>query len=194
MRWLMAPLVAATLMSGSGFLDALELTTKRSVDLARTSKDAPERARAGVEEVASLPQIADLTTQQANAFDALADALQLSAERVFELNDSLNDQVEGLDRLAGDIESLDAPISCARERIAELASSSRQTPPVLREIGATLDRIIASQNKSIRHLRSINRKLTALGVAATAQGVEPPPPPGNAPPATAEDEASPLKC
>ena len=62
-----------------------------------------------------------------------------------------------------------------------MKSASGEVTPSIDQITVTLGRLIDSQNKSIRHTRSINRKLAALGVVATVQGVEPPPPAPDAP-------------
>jgi hypothetical protein len=113
-----------------------------------------------------------LTTQQSSALKALADALEASAERVADLNGSIDDQSANLGRLGDGLADVVPQVDCIRSRITRLQRAS---------ITATLGRLIASQDRSIRHTRSINRKLAALGVVATIQGVEPPPPPSEAP-------------
>lgn len=73
MRWFVAPLIAAPFLTGSGFMNALERTTEASARLAETSEEAPERTASAAEGVEDLPRVADLTQQQADAFEILAD-------------------------------------------------------------------------------------------------------------------------
>jgi hypothetical protein len=176
-RWIVAPLLAATALGLSGFLDALENTTESSAELARASSEAPRTTQRAAEELEGLPVLADLSVQQSDAFRALADALEVSARRAVSLNESVDAQARRLRGLASRLASLAPSIDCARSRLRGLVETSAGGPAILRAITSTLGRIIAAQDKSVRHLRSINRKLTALGVAAAASGVEPPPPP-----------------
>ncbi|MGH2755509.1 MAG: hypothetical protein ACRDLB_13910 [Actinomycetota bacterium] len=181
MKWIVAPLAAAFILVTSGFLAALEDTTDASTDLAAASESAPQTTAEAARGVGSLPKIARLTAQQSNALGALADALAASAERVEDLNGSLARQSEELGDLEGGLREVLPQITCIENRIGRLRRASSGVSPSLNAITDTLRRLIASQNKSIRHTRSINRKLTALGVAAGLQGVEPPPPPSGAP-------------
>ena len=174
-KWLIAPLIGAVLLSGSGFLRALEATTVTSEEMAAASRDAPRSTAEAAEEVGSLPALADITTYQAEAFDQLARALEMSARRVFALNDQLADQASGIEEMRSELADLDVPLDCVRSRIATLSDQGRDIPSGIRKVEAILERIIGSQDKAVRHLRSINRKLAALGVVATASGAEPPP-------------------
>ena len=176
-KWLIPPLIGALLLTGSGFLRALETTTERSATLAAASDSAPRSTGRAVEELAPLPVLADVTTVQAEAFDELANALDLSAQRVFALNDTLADQADGIDRMTNGLENLNDPLDCVRTHLLRLRDQSREVPDGIRRVEAILGDIIGSQDKAIRHLRSINRKLAALGVVATASGVRPPPAP-----------------
>ena len=185
-KWLIPPLLGALLLTGSGFLRALEATTERSASLAEASESAPRSTGRAVEELAPLPVLADLTTVQAEAFDQLAKALDLSAQRVFALNDTLADQSEGIDRMTQGLEELHDPLDCVRTNLIRLRDQSGAVPEGIRRVESYLGDIIGSQDKAIRHLRSINRKLAALGVVATASGVEPPPEPQIEPPSPVE--------
>jgi hypothetical protein len=182
MRWLIAPLIAAIAFLGSGWLDALERTTKNSAALARTSEGAPEETQAAADAVGSLPTIADLTDQQASGFRALVEALKLSAERVLDLNATLDEQGRSLETLGGGLDLFRSPLQCVEERLEELVRASDSIPPALADIEATIGFLSRQQDRSIRHLKSINRKLAALGVVAAATDVKVPPPPGDAPP------------
>ena len=106
---------------------------------------------------------------------------EASAERVTDLNSSIDTQSEDLEALGDGLADVVPQVDCIRERIVRLQRASDDVAPSLDAITGTLERLIASQNKSIRHTRSINRKLAALGVVATLEGVEPPPPPPEAP-------------
>lgn len=181
MRWIAAPLIAALLLCGSGFMRALEDTTRASVALAGSSESAPKTTEAAVEEVETLPAVADLTERQAAAMGALADALEVSSQRVRDLNASVADQASSLAKLTGAIDAIDSSIGCIKTRLRRLLEASRVAPPRLSAIAGTVAELRGAQEKSIRHLRSINRKLSALGIAATATDVEAPPPPGGAP-------------
>jgi hypothetical protein len=181
MRWIVAPLLAATLVVTSGFLGALEDTTDASKDLVASSREAPKTTAEAARGVGSLPAIADLTTRQAQALGALADALNASAERVTDLNGSLASQSEELDTLSGGLRRILPQVDCIQARITRLQRASNDVSPSLDAITVTLGRLIESQKKSIRHTRSINRKLATLGVVASLQGVEPPQPPADPP-------------
>lgn len=177
MRWLVAPLIAALLLGGSGFLAELQGTTEASVALAGSSNAAPRDTAQAAEEVAALPAIADLTTRQAEAFETLTDALDVSAQRVFVLTDELDRQATTIVDLVDALDALHDPLACVRRRLAALSDTAEDVPGRLRKLPPILDRLIAAQARSIRHLKSINRKLTALGAVARASGVKVPPAP-----------------
>ena len=177
MRWLVLPLIAATALGWSGFLNRLEATTVASTALAEASAEAPRDTEAAAENVAPLPAVARLTTRQAEAFKALGDALQLSAERVFTLNDTLDQQASGIGGIVTGIEDIEGALGCVGERLRALLSVSRRVPPEVGAIRSVLSRVEVTQRRSIRHLKSINRKLTALGVVARATDVKAPPAP-----------------
>jgi hypothetical protein len=181
-RWIVAPLLAVVLFGGSAFLDALEKTTEESLALAEASEEAPRTTASAAREVRSLPEVAELTKEQASAFRGLSEALQVSAARVSQFNDTLEQQADGLESLADAMGSVDNSVACVRDRLGLLLGASRSTPTALADVAEPLTSITESQEKSIRHLKSINRKLAALGVVAAAGGVEPPPPPEDAPP------------
>lgn len=177
MRWLIAPLIAVMLLGTSGFLHELEEMTEASVAMAEAGREAPAATRKAAENVEQLPVIAELTTRQAGAFATLADALEVSARRVFSLNETLDEQATAIDDLIAAIHGLSEPLGCVEERLRKLTRLARDVPPRLREIPPIIDRLIAAQEKSIRHLRSINRKLTAFGAVARASRVRVPPAP-----------------
>jgi uncharacterized phage infection (PIP) family protein YhgE len=172
-----APLLAALVLSVSGFLNELEETTVASVRLADAGRKAPATTQEAAENVADLPAIAELTSRQADAFETLADALEISAQRVFTLNDTLDEQAGTIGELTDGLGDLSDPLSCVEDRLRRLGILAERVPPRLRNIPPVLIRLTAAQEKAIRHLRSINRKLTAFGVAAEASDVEVPPPP-----------------
>ena len=113
-KWIALPLVVALVMTTSGFLNALERTTKESVLLAGSSKEAPKTSREAAEEVSGLPLLADLTEQQAVAFKDLADALAVSARRVRAFGDSISEQVEGVTNVASAIDAMRTEITCVK--------------------------------------------------------------------------------
>lgn len=182
MRWLLAPLIGAILFLGSAWLDALERTTEASAALAATSEEAPHETREAAEAVSSLPTIAELTDQQAAGFRALVNALRMSAARVRDLNNALDEQANSLELLEEGLDLFRSPIGCVERRLRALVDATENIRPALNDIRTTIARLQAQQERSIRHLKSINRKMTALGVVATATGVEAPPPPGDARP------------
>jgi hypothetical protein len=193
-RWIAAPLIALVLFGGSAFLDALEKTTEESLALAESSEEAPRTTAEAAGEVETLPAVADLTKKQAAAFRALSEALQVSAQRVADFNERLGSQTQGLLGLADAMDRVDGSAACIRKRLDVLLAASRATPSALDDVGGPLAEITASQEKSIRHLKSVNRKLTALGVVATATDVEAPPPPEDAPPPEPGGTPEPLDC
>lgn len=177
MKWIVLPLIATAVLGWSGWLDRLDATTVASAELARASEEAPATTRAAAEQVESLPAIARLTTQQADAFNILRDALQVSAQRVFRLNDSLTTQADQVGDIVDGIDEIRGVVGCIGQRLRGLLGASRQVPRSVERIAATLRTVDKTQRGSIRHLKSINRKLTALGVAAEATNVKPPPAP-----------------
>ncbi|HWL65834.1 MAG TPA: hypothetical protein VNP73_07660 [Actinomycetota bacterium] len=194
MRWIALPLVAAAVLGWSGFLHDLDRMTQASVDLAAASEEAPRTTGEAAEEVSSLPQVARLTTQQADAFEGLGNALELSADRVIKLNESLDEQAGGIDAVVGGIRRVKALLGCVRERLVELTSASDRVPPALNDITGTLGLLEDHQRKSLRHLKSINRKLTALGVAARATDVKAPRPPDIPAIELPREGAAPIDC
>ena len=176
-RWLLPPLVAALALAGSGFLDALEDTTRASAALARSARTAPAATRAAARGVADLPQAARLTGAQAAAFEALADALDVSAQRAFALNRSVARQARALRGLTAALKDLSPALACVRARLKGLLTATGPAPGTLTAIGLELERIRAGGRKALTHLVSINRKLAALGAAADLLGVRAPPPP-----------------
>jgi hypothetical protein len=177
MRWIIAPIVAAFLFATSGFLGALESTTENSAELAAASEEAPNTTSAAAARVSPLPTLADLTTQQAAAFKELADALDVSAQRVVSLNAALGRQAGAMGALQHDLRALTGSTKCVALRLGALNGTAERVPPAIARLTSILESLVASQDKAIRHLKSINRKLTALGVVATATDVKPPPPP-----------------
>ncbi|MEA2432619.1 MAG: hypothetical protein QOG54_76 [Actinomycetota bacterium] len=192
MRWLIAPLIAGFLFVTSGFLGSLESTTENSKELAAASEEAPGTTAEAANRVAPLPTLANLTTQQAAAFKELSDALDVSARRVFALNDALGRQATALDDLKGDLSALGDSVGCVSARLSDLNDTADRVAPAVNELTVILRSLVAAQDKAIRHLKSINRKLAALGAIATATDVEPPPPPPE-PTFTPPDAGSPSK-
>lgn len=177
MKWLAFPLVALSLLGWSGFMNRLEATTVASTALAEASETAPQDTREAAANVAPLPEVAKLTTRQADAFKALGDALQLSAQRVFRLNDTLDTQATQITGIVTGIGDIEAALGCVGGRLRGLLGVSRKVPPKVDAIRGILSSVEATQRRSIRHLKSINRKLTALGVVARASDVKTPPAP-----------------
>jgi hypothetical protein len=177
MKWIVLPLVAATFLGWSGFLDRLDVMTVASTELAQASEEAPRTTGQAAREVTTLPAVARLTTQQADAFNILSDALQISAQRVFRLNDSLATQSAGLEDIVQGISSIDDVLDCVGRRLDGLIGTSRKVPAGVSGVTSILSDVEKIQRNSIRHLKSINRKLTALGVAAEATDVPAPPRP-----------------
>lgn len=177
MKWVVVPLIAVMTLGWSGFLDRLDATTVASAELARASEEAPQTTSAASEEVESLPAIAQLTTQQADAFDILGDALKGSAQRVIELNDSLATQASGIGDVVAGMKEIESVLGCVERRLKRLLDASKKVPAEVGKIAGILHDVDSIQRKSIRHLKSINRKLTALGAAARATDVPAPPKP-----------------
>jgi len=173
-RWIALPLAALSVLGWSGFLDRLEAMTRSSAALARASEEAPRTTEEAAEEVTTLPAVARLTTRQADAFTALSAALDVSAERVFSLNDSLDAQSSGIQEIVTGITDIEEVLDCVGDRLNDLIHVSRRVPESVSGIARVLGDVEQTQRKSIRHLKSINRKLTALGVAAEATDVRAP--------------------
>ena len=174
MKWIALPLIAAAILGWSGFLDRLEATTIESARLAAASEEAPQSTGRAAEEVESLPSIARLTGQQAQAFQALADALRVSAGRVFRLNDSLDAQADQVGDIESGIRAIRHTLGCVSDRLRGLLAVSDRVPGRVEAIRTILEDVERTQRRSIRHLKSINRKLTALGVVARATRVKAP--------------------
>lgn len=176
-KWLFPPLIAGLALTGSGFLRALEDTTRQSAALARAARSAPATTRAAAADVADLPRAARLTEAQADTFEALVDALDVSARRVAALNATVSRQARALENLAQRLDSLRPTVRCARRRLGALLEATALSPRRLAAIAAHLQDVIASQQRALGHLISINTKLAVLGLAADLLGVEPAPPP-----------------
>ena len=193
-KWVAAPLVSLLLFAGSGWLNALERTTEASARLAESSRSAPATTRSAAEDVKTIPAIARLTERQSIAFRALAGALAASSIRVKKLNESIGEQVDSVDRLGAVIDGFGGAISCIRARVESLAGASARVPPGLGDITALMRRLAAIQDGSIAHLKSINRKLTLLGVAAAATDVKAPPLPSASPPPVSPEGSGSVGC
>jgi len=176
-RWIALPLVALSMLGGSGFMDRLEAFTRASAELAKASESAPRTTEEAAEGVTALPSVARLTTQQATAFKALSAALEVSAQRVSTLNESLDEQSTGIEEIVDGIEGIEGVLDCVGERLTGLTSVSERVPGAVTAVTRILGTVERTQRKSLRHLKSINRKLTALGVAAEATNVPTPPSP-----------------
>jgi len=193
-RWLAPPLVAAVALVGSGFLSSLEHSADSSLRLAEATGRAPRSTGEAAEELGALPEVARLTSRQAELAGALVEALRVSAGRLRDVNRSLGAQAEDLASLAGAIDALDPRLSCIRERTADLVAASGTAPGELRSISGELERVLRWQEKALRHLRSINRKLAALGVVAAATGVQPPSLPGVTPAPQPDEQPRGIPC
>ena len=179
MRWLAAPLAGLVIFMGTGFVSALSDTTRRSATLAASAEDAPKDTASAEEETAQLPTVAEMTGRQADAFDELVTALQQTGEQVKTLNSQLRGQSSGLAELKGATESLVAPLRCSSRRLSTLIETSDDAPPQLAEAVALMRALTSLQERSLKHLRSINRKLAAfeaLAVATSAEALERPAP------------------
>ena len=192
--WLIPPLAALVFLGASGFLHELERTSVASIAYARSTRDAPEETEASLEGVADLPESATFTRRQAEAFTALADALEVSHQRVRTLGSSIDEQIATLVELQDGLRELGSPLGCIGDRLDRLVTVSSRGPGVIDDIGGEIDELSAAQRVALRHLRSINRKLSALGLVATASGVEAPPPPGDAPAPAPGIAPAPLDC
>jgi hypothetical protein len=176
-RWIAAPLAAFVILMGAGFISALSETTTRSAGLTASAEDAPKDTASGAEETATLPTVADMTGRQADAFDELVDALQQTGEQVKTLNARLRGQSIGLARMKTTTSSLLEPLRCSSRRLTALIETSDDAPPQLTEAVTLLQDLISLQDRSLKHLRSINRKLSALEALAVATSAEPLPRP-----------------
>lgn len=172
MRWIAAPLAAAVLFAGAGFVDALARTTDLSAALTQSTEEVPATTREAAAEAADVPTIARLTGQQAASFADLVEALQGTAERVAVLEESLGSQVQRTEDLTGGVAALLPRLGCTQVLLERLIGASRSVPTRLRDAGDSIAQLSAAQRKSLKHLRSINRKMKAFGVAADARGIE----------------------
>ncbi len=194
MKWVIAPMVAAFVFVSSAWLNELEQTTVVSSRLADASSSAPRTTADAAEELRTLPALAQITQRQAVSFNALADALAASGRRVRSLNESIAGQVSSIRRLRRALGGFDSLVACARRRLAALTATAKRVPARLGSISAVMGGLSAVQEKSIRHLRSINRKLALLGVAATATDVEVPPLPEGSTDLGPGDAPEPQNC
>jgi septal ring factor EnvC (AmiA/AmiB activator) len=188
MKWLVGPVVAAVVFAASAFASALEDTTRGSARLARSSAEAPRQTRSAAQEVDSLPAIEQLTARQAGTFEELSDALEVSADRAASLNDSVAGQLSSLEALRHILGQSASSLECVGRRLERMNSAAGKTPAALDAASGSLNRVLLAQTKSLRHLRSINHKLAALGAVAAVSGTKPPapPPPAEAPSVTAK--------
>ena len=177
MRWIAAPLIALLVFLGSGFVSSLARTTKLSAALAASAEEAPQSTGDAARQTSGLPIAARLTGRQADAFDELVTALKTTAEQVGQLDRTLTSQSQEMVDLHTATASLRAPLGCAAKRLRALAEASATTPERLEEATRIIGSLIELQDRSVKHLRSINRKLAALGALATATDTEPLPRP-----------------
>ena len=177
MRWIAAPLIAAFLFTGAGFVSSLARTTDVSAELTASTEQVPQTTRRAAANAAEVPVIARLTGRQAAAFADLVEALRATAERVEGLEKELSRQVDGTARLRIGVAGMLPILDCSQGLLKRLVRASREVPGLLREVEVSVGDLNGSQKKSLRHLRSINRKLSALGVIADARGIDPARPP-----------------
>lgn len=139
MRWVVAPMIAALLLVGSGFMDALQRTTEASVALAEATGSAPNTTKRARVEVADLPEVAELTRQQAVAFEALAQALAGSARRVEGLTATLDDQAAGIAAQTDAVGSVGGSVGCIKNRLRSLTDSAERVPGAFDAIALALE-------------------------------------------------------
>lgn len=174
MRWICAPLAAILVFVGAGFVSALARTTYISADLAASTEEAPRDTAAAAESTADIPLLVELTGRQAESFSNLVVALRGTARRVETLAEDLEVQTSRTRRLRSSVSRLRPEIVCSADLLGALLSHSRTVPSSLTEATGLVRGISRAQKKALRHLRSINRKLTALGVVARVTGVKAP--------------------
>jgi hypothetical protein len=87
----------------------------------------------------------------------------------------IDKQATSIEGLQGVLRRLHRTSTCVEARLRRLTQLTDDVPSRLRRTATTLVSLIDSQEKSIRHLRSINRKLALLGVAAEISDVKVPP-------------------
>jgi hypothetical protein len=177
MRWIAAPLVAAFMFTGAGFVSSLARTTDVSAELTASTEKVPQTTRRAAADAAEVPVIARLTGRQAASFADLVEALRATGERVKGLEEELSRQVDGTARLRRGVAGMLPVLDCSERLLTRLVRASREVPGLLREVEVSVEDLNGSQKKSLRHLRSINRKLSALGAIADARGIDPAEPP-----------------
>ena len=179
MRWIAIPLSALVLFAGAGFASQLSRTTHVSAALAASAREAPITTKEAAQQTAGVPEIARLTGKQAAAFDGLVGAIRETSRRVEHLNEVLGAQSRGIPRLRDAVLRLHPHLACAERRLKVLIATSASAPSRLTDARAIVAALIGLQDRSAKHLRSINRKLAALGVVADASSVQPLDPPGD---------------
>jgi hypothetical protein len=105
------------------------------------------------------------------------EAIRETSRRVEHLNAVLRAQSRGVPRLRKAVLGLHPDLTCARRRLGTLVDASGSAPPMLEEAQAIVASLVALQDRSARHLHSINRKLSALGLVADASSSQPLDPP-----------------
>jgi hypothetical protein len=177
MRWIAIPLGALVLFVGAGFASQLSRTTHVSAALAASAREAPRSTSEAARQTAGLPLIAKLTGKQATAFDGLVGAIRETSHRVQHLNAVLRAQSQGIPLLREAVLRLRPDLACAQKRLEILVRASGAAPRMLAEARTIVGSLVALQDRSAIHLRSINRKLAAFGVLADASSTQPLAPP-----------------
>jgi hypothetical protein len=165
---LAAPLAALVVFTGAGFVSTLSDTTRVSAALAASAEKAPKDTAAAADQTGALPTVAEMTGRQADAFDELVAALRRTGAQVKKLDSQLSLQAGGLRRMKRATDGLTAPLLCNNELLGDLVAASEDAPAQLTEAAGLIRAMVTLQDRSIRHLRSINRKLAALDLLATA--------------------------
>jgi hypothetical protein len=161
------------MFTGAGFVSTLADTTRVSAALAASAEKAPKDTAAAAEQTGALPTVAEMTGRQADAFDELVTALRQTGEQVKKLDSQLELQVSGLGNMRRATDALAAPLDCNNDLLAALVAASEGAPSRLAEAADVIRDMVELQDRSIKHLRSINRKLAALDLLATATSAEP---------------------